>query len=92
MAYGTYRFRQLHFVVIFSFNTSTREHSQMIRLTSNNTNNYLKHFKCKIYNFRETEDVINLLCNKFELYKNVTLKMIDSRNWEHMIKVRYILD
>ncbi|XP_060876363.1 pickpocket protein 28-like isoform X1 [Metopolophium dirhodum] len=35
---------------------------------------------------KETEDVINLLCNKFELYKNVTLKIIDSKNWEHVIK------
>jgi len=29
-----------------------------------------------IYDFIETEDVINLLCNKFELYKNVTLKWL----------------
>ncbi|KAF0751167.1 pickpocket protein 28-like, partial [Aphis craccivora] len=35
---------------------------------------------------KETEDVINLLCNKFELYKNVTLKIINSNNWEHIIK------
>ncbi|XP_025191376.1 pickpocket protein 28-like, partial [Melanaphis sacchari] len=35
---------------------------------------------------RETEDVINLLCNKFELYKNVTLQRIDSKSWEHVIK------
>jgi len=47
---------------------------------------------CIIFDFRETEDVINLLCNKFELYKNVTLKIINLKNWEHVIKVREILD